>query len=50
MKAALITLLLLGLPCLPLLLSPRFWHAVALWRYLHRPWRVAWHLAGRRFP
>lgn len=26
----------------------RFWHAVAIWVYLHRPWRVARDRARRR--
>lgn len=28
----------------------RLAHALRLWRWCHRPWRVAWDIASRRRP
>lgn len=31
----------------PVVLWARFWHAVALWRFLKYPWSLAWNKARR---
>ncbi len=55
MKLILLAYLLMALYWRPLrnrtgVQMARLGHALALWRQLQRPWRVAWAMACRRHP
>ena len=55
MKIILLGYLLLAIGCTPLrrwhgVLMVRLGHALALWKTLDKPWRVAWAIACRRHP